>query len=445
MLSNLNLNPLMLSGLWDTLSNNVAIAIYLAVIVVAILVVFIFMIKSESKISKISTDVQKAKDIKKIVQNISAATPMPSIKQEESVGKERFIKLNILDEKALRKGAEKFNNKLTLKEICIRLRNYAASEHKLYYDESQIRQFIAGLGVSKIMIMQGMSGTGKTSLAFVFGQFLDNPSLIVPVQPMWKERTDLIGYYNEFTKKFNVTDLLEQMYNANYSRDIYVTVLDEMNIARIEYYFAEFLSLLEIPNEESRRLTVVSDVWSDDPRQLVDGQIKLPVNMWYIGTANNDDSTFAIASKVYDRAMIMNLDKKAKPFEAPRTKKIKLSVDHFNKLVEEAIKEYAITERNVKRINELDKYMMKTFQVSFGNGIMKQIRMYVPLMIACGGDEIEAIDDIVSKKIMRKLESCNPLLVKNAVEEFTKYLDELFGENKMATCQEYLYHLSKMA
>lgn len=82
---------------------------------------------------------------------------------------------------------------------------------------------------------------------------------------MWKERTDLIGYYNEFTKRFNETDLLKKLYEANYSDEIYITVLDEMNIARVEYYFAEFLSLLELPNSEERLLTVVSDRWRTIP------------------------------------------------------------------------------------------------------------------------------------------------------------------------------------
>jgi 5-methylcytosine-specific restriction endonuclease McrBC GTP-binding regulatory subunit McrB len=115
-----------------------------------------------------------------------------------------------------------------------------------------------------------MSGTGKTSLAHAIGSFVDNSSTIIPVQPMWKERTDLVGYYNEFTRRFNETLLLTKMYEANYSKDIYVTVLDEMNIARVEYYFAEFLSLLELPNPEERYLDVVSDKWDNDPIQLKD-------------------------------------------------------------------------------------------------------------------------------------------------------------------------------
>ena len=118
-------------------------------------------------------------------------------------------------------------------------------------------------------------------------------------QAIAEKNEALIGYYNEFTKRFNETLLLEKMYEANYSRDMYITVLDEMNIARVEYYFAEFLSLLELPDPEERYLTVVSDTWESDPAQLKSGRIKLPVNMWFIGTANNDDSTFAISDKVY--------------------------------------------------------------------------------------------------------------------------------------------------
>ena len=131
-----------------------------------------------------------------------------------------------------------------------------------------------------------------------------------------------------------------KMYEANYSKDIYVTVLDEMNIARVEYYFAEFLSLLELPNPDERYIDVVSDKWENDPAQLKDGRIKLPQNMWFIGTANNDDSTFAISDKVYDRAMILNLDAKSERYSAPKTGQKRISYEQFESLVAEATKEY---------------------------------------------------------------------------------------------------------
>lgn len=145
-----------------------------------------------------------------------------------------------IDERAAQYARRTYDDSATLKSFCESFRNYAASRLKLYYDISDIRKFVSGLAVTRLVILQGISGTGKTSLAYALGEFLGNGSTVIPVQPMWKERTDMIGYYNEFTGRFNETTLLEKLYEANYSKDMYVTVLDEMNIARVEYYFAEF-------------------------------------------------------------------------------------------------------------------------------------------------------------------------------------------------------------
>lgn len=329
--------------------------------------------------------------------------------------------------------------------MCESFRNFAAGKLGLYYDISDIRRFIAGMSVSQILILQGMSGTGKTSLAYAFGEFLGNPSTVIPVQPMWKERTDLIGYYNEFTKRFNETDLLKKMYEANYSRDIYVTVLDEMNIARVEYYFAEFLSLLELPEAEKRNLSVVSDEWDNDPEQLKDGHIRLPSNMWFIGTANNDDSTFAISDKVYDRAMIMDLDSKAEEFEAESEEGTRISAEKFKALGKEAMKEYRVSGRNRKRLEKLDEYMIEQYHITFGNRIKKQINEYIPIYVACGGEELDALDDILAKKVMRKLSMQNPVYIRNSAEKFCGYIEELFGEDKMPICKQVIRRIEKNA
>ena len=151
-------------------------------------------------------------------------------KEEEKVREEeaRFYKLNEIDGKREEYAKRRYDESVTLKSFCESFRNYAASRLKLYYSLSDIRKFVAGLGVTHLLILQGISGTGKTSLAYALGEFLGNKSTVIPVQPMWKERTDMIGYYNEFTGRFNETTLLEKMYEANYSKDIYITVLDEM-------------------------------------------------------------------------------------------------------------------------------------------------------------------------------------------------------------------------
>ena len=335
----------------------------------------------------------------------------------------------------------------SLQELCERFRNFAAAKLGLYYDISVIREFIAGLAVSRILILQGISGTGKTSLAYAFGEFLGNSSVIIPVQPMWKERTDLLGYYNEFTKKFNETLLLEKMYEANRSNNIYVTVLDELNIARVEYYFAEFLSLLEIPDPESRYLEVVPDVWRNDPKGLKGGRIKLPENMWFIGTVNNDDSTFAISDKVYDRAMVLELNEKAERFELFGEARVQGPVafpfEEFLALIAGEQEWFELTERNERRLRTLDAYLIERFQITFGNRIMKQIRNYVSVYVACGGDELDALDDILCKKVLRKLASLNTAYVRSESDALCRFFDELFGEGRMSQCCAYIRRLAR--
>ena len=385
---------------------------------------------------------------RKIVQNATQTVEAQKETDDEAkdeVVTERFCMLSDIDRKRSKYGHTQYKSNITLDEFCDNFRNYAAYHHGLYYDIEDIRRFIAGMSVSHMLILQGMSGTGKTSLAHAIGSFVDNSSTIIPVQPMWKERTDLIGYYNEFTRRFNETLLLTKMYEANYSKDIYVTVLDEMNIARVEYYFAEFLSLLELPNPDERYLDVVSDKWENDPIQLKDGRIKLPTNMWFIGTANNDDSTFLISDKVYDRAMILDLDQKTERFVAPPTDKMVISAEDFEALVESARKEYEISYRNRKRLEAFDEYLIAHFHVTFGNRIMKQILTYIPVYIACGGEELFALDDILSKKVIRKLESQNPIYFKNAADGLIAYMDDLFGAENMTLCKEHIKRILRNA
>ena len=123
--------------------------------------------------------------------------------------------------------------------------------------------------------------------------------------------------------------------------------------------------------------------------------------------------------------------------------KIKITSEKFLGLVEEAIKEYPITNRNLKRLEKFDEYMIKVFHITFGNRIMKQIKQYIPIYVACGGEEIEALDDILSKKVLRKLETQNPVYIRSVVDGFCDYLDELFGPDKMKLCKEYVQRIKK--
>ena len=100
--------------------------------------------------------------------------------------KSRFYKLSQIEAyyKDVNKSP-KYNNEISLKNICENFRNFSARYLKLYYDIEDIRRFIGGLAVTRLIILQGMSGTGKTSLAYAFGEFLSNKTVVVPIQPMW--------------------------------------------------------------------------------------------------------------------------------------------------------------------------------------------------------------------------------------------------------------------
>ena len=429
---------------WTALSSQPAILIYVVILLLTVVILVISVVFDHGRRAEEAEELDKLREqVKNGGINPDGMIANKQKKEEKEKKQSRFYMLTQTDKEMSNKKESGYDDRIGLEEFCERFRKFAASRLRLYYDIREIRRFVASLAVSHIIIMQGMSGTGKTSLAYAFGEFLKNRSVIVPIQPMWKERTDLVGYYNEFTKKFNETTLLQKMYEANYSDNIYVTVLDEMNIARVEYYFAEFLSLLELPNPEGRYIDVVTDKWEDDPKLLKKGQLKLPENMWFIGTANNDDSTFAISDKVYDRAMIMNLDKKTQVFYAEDTDGVKITYERFMELIKKAKKDYGITGRKMRQIKELDKYMMEHFHITFGNRIMKQLKEYVSAYISCGGTEEEAIDDMVAKKIMRKLETQNPVYVRNSIDGLCATIEEVFGQDKMELTKEYLRHLER--
>ncbi len=407
-----------LTTIFNALTSPLAIVIYISVLVVLMLAIVISVMVNEHRFTSVSDRLGKSAD-----------------KAERALQKgqtSRFDALKTLDEKKKTRVETNFNQEMGLKELCDTFRNFACGKLGLYYNIDVIREFIAGLAVSHIIILQGMSGTGKTSLAFAFGQFLENPSTVIPVQPMWKERSDLLGYYNEFTKRFNETLLLQKIYEANSRKDIFVTILDEMNIARVEYYFAEFLSLLEIPNISERKLEVVSDHWPDDPVDLIGGRVLLPDNMWFLGTANNDDSTFAISDKVYDRAMVLNIDTKSEPFAAPNYRTVPISAKRFQQLAAEAVKTIGVEEELMEKLKKVDAYLSENYRISFGNRIMKQITTYLPVYQACGGEQLDALDDILAKKILRKLETQNMTYRATDLKLLCDFFNDEFGAERMS-------------
>ena len=362
----------------------------------------------------------------------------------------KYLKFHktVVEEESLLEEVASLNNQvadlMAEKELVETFRNFAASKLKLYYKSEMIRLFISALASTKLVILQGISGTGKTSLAYAWGKFLKHDSCVASVQPSWRDRTELFGYFNEFTKKFNETEVLKELYVAGYTDDIYTVILDEMNISRVEYYFAEMLSILEMPNKDEWIVELVSSSWPDDPKNIVDGKLKIPANVWYIGTINNDDSTFMVTDKVYDRAMPLDINDKGQVFEPIDTEAQDINYSYLDKLFSEAMKDNPISEDTLNKINEMDDYVIKHFRIAFGNRIVAHMKKFVPVYVACGGDEVDGVDYFIARKILRKFEQLNISYIRDEIDGYIEFLDKTFGKGKMKECEEYLLRLKKL-
>jgi hypothetical protein len=368
-------------------------------------------------------------------------------KTEAPAGPSRFTKLIALDEKYRRSPHiihMTEGDMLQLKDIVTNFVNFAASQLKLYYSEETIRIYFAGMATSRIIILEGISGTGKTSLPYAMGKYFRNNTAIVSVQPAWRDRAELIGYFNEFTKKFNETDFLSSLYETTLREDPDFIVLDEMNLARIEYYFADFLSIMEMPDIAEWKIDLISSPQPSDPKNVFYGKLLVPQNVWFVGTANNDDSTFTITDKVYDRAVAIELNEKASYFDAPMTDSYNCSAAYLESLFVKAQNDFAISEENLEKIKELDLFIREKFKISFGNRIMKQLKLFVPVYIACGGTELGGVDFIVTSKILRKFTSLNLPFLTKELGELVAFFDKKFGKGKMKSSIAYIKELQRM-
>jgi hypothetical protein len=366
--------------------------------------------------------------------------------EEGHKGPSRFTKLIDIDkdyESRMRTIRMKEEDMVNLRELVTRFINFSASQLGLFYDRKIISAFFAGFASSKTMILEGISGTGKTSLPYAMGKFFGNDSKIIAVQPSWRDRAEMIGYLNEFTKKFNETEFLEAIYETTYRDDICIIVLDEMNLARVEYYFAELLSLLEMPDTDQWFIDIVPSTQPGDPKNFQKGKILLPQNVWFVGTANKDDSTFTITDKVYDRATPIEINTKSSFIDAPPTDGVIMSNDYLQELFRTANKEHPLSLKAIQNLERLDKFITENLKVTFGNRIMKQIRSFVPVFVAAGGSEYEALDYIVARKIFRKFESLNLPFLQTEISELSVLLDRLFGKNSFVECQSYLTTIKK--
>lgn len=177
----------------------------------------------------------------------------------------------------------------------------------LRIDERTLRRYHLSLHTRGFVILSGLSGTGKTWLAEAYAKSSGAEYLIVPVAPNWTTNEDLLGYFNPIDNAYHDTEFSRFLRRAaqtylqaegeGQTATPYHLILDEMNLARVEYYFAKFLSAMEIRARNGNATLEVG------PHE----QIILPPNLYFVGTVNVDETTHGFADKVYDRAQLIEV------------------------------------------------------------------------------------------------------------------------------------------
>ena len=387
------------------------------------------------------------------------------LKDEEKAKQSAFEQTKHMDDDLeLANRKLRYSRPNSLKEMVEYLQKYMANAKDpkpFYYDQKTIRTFMAGLNMSLLSILQGISGTGKTSLPREIAKALvagaegytgkdDNgnrnePYRICAIQSGWRDNMDLMGFYNNFEKKYKETDFFKALYLAaqpKYKNTLFLIILDEMNLSHPEHYFADFLSLME--QSTGDRYVKINADEELLPKLFKGRQMQLPQNVRFIGTANHDETTLDFAPKTYDRSNVMVMetndkDKIKKEIQAAKTgnptSRDRLSIDYH--WLQEQFTE--AEEQFYGRYEEFDKFIknptlcgwLNSRGIGVGNRFDEQARKFICAYIALGTDTTEclaeAADHLITSRLFRSLKNRYDLTADN-LEDFQKKYSKLFSD-----------------
>lgn len=343
-------------------------------------------------------------------------------------------------------------------ELIINSMDYYSQRDGLYYSMRDFVNFHTAMKCNNLVILSGLSGTGKSQLVEIYAKALgiEDRLLVIPVRPSWNDDADLIGYVDlvHMVYRSSETRFVDFLVNAQNNTDkMYIVCFDEMNLARVEHYFSQFISILERQKKELH-LYDEQYVGKLENSDYYPNKIKIGDNIRFVGTVNTDESTYHFSDKVLDRANVIQLNVmnyatewRNKPYAVKHP--VTWSADEYAKLV---VKK---TAQNPTRIHELlwdIHQLMQSAGAKYGIGprIVKSIDAYIdnlPEHVIDGFDKKEALDYQVVQRVLTKVRGAESqlrsIVNKNSSSNFYQIFDKYGDLSEFERCRQVILQKQK--
>lgn len=345
--------------------------------------------------------------------------------------------------------------------LIINAMDYHSQKRNLFYSINDFVNVHTAIKCSNLVILSGLSGTGKSALVDIYARALginytanpeENRLLFIPVRPSWNDDADLLGYVDLVHMVYRASDtgfvdfLVKAQKDENKNK-MFIVCFDEMNLARVEHYFSQFLSILERPANQ-RELQLYDNQYSGRLYNSANypSTIKIGDNIRFIGTVNIDESTYHFSDKVLDRANVIQLN--ILNYSTQWIKKkygtlgnINWTLDEYDSII---IKNSEINMVEIQKLLWEIHQLMQTASSKYGVGprIVKSIEMYMKNLPSPQIEEFTVdmgLDYQIAQRVLTKVRGpenqLGDILSEKSEFNFYKIFDEYHALSKFDKCR----------